>query len=270
MLTYGIPVPIDEVKAAGDSWEVTGYCSTYGNRDLGDDVVMPGAFDDWLAAGKRTRFLFSHRPDMILGTLTEMKSDAKGLFVRGRISKTALGQDVHTLLRDQALDSFSIGYLTRDADRKDGVRYLKQLDLPETSLVALPMNEEATVTAVKSVGAVDIFAYFWDRPDEAEAMLSRLVSKHTLVERAGLVRADLESIGTEFATLAGKGRDLNAAKRQELANLLETFSGLDAVRSELAGLLATDPVHLKVTGTSDGVWLRLELARRRARLAGIN
>jgi HK97 family phage prohead protease len=153
-LCYGAPLPVGEFKAAGDSWEVSGYASTFGNVDFGGDVVMHGAFDDWLTGWKagtnKTRFLFSHQSSMILGRPTEMKVDNRGLFVRAKISKTQLGADVHTLLQDQALESFSIGYIPTDVEFDDsGARKLKTISLPEFSLVAMPMNSEAVVTGFK-------------------------------------------------------------------------------------------------------------------------
>jgi len=96
-LAYGAPQRITEVKAADDGWEVAGYASTW-SRDLGDDIVHPGAFKATLAAGGKVRFLFAHDAAQVLGRPLELKEDATGLFGRFRISKTRLGQDVHTLL----------------------------------------------------------------------------------------------------------------------------------------------------------------------------
>jgi HK97 family phage prohead protease len=154
-LAFGAPLRITEVKAAGDAWEVSGYASTY-DRDLGDDVVIPGAFQKSLTAGRPVRFLYSHDPSQVLGTVQELKEDEKGLFGRFKISQTALGKDVHTLLKDGALDSFSIGYLPTDFehDRKAGVRKLTEVELLEVSVVAMPMNPAAVVTGVKALDGV--------------------------------------------------------------------------------------------------------------------
>jgi HK97 family phage prohead protease len=149
-ITYGAPVPVAEVKASDDGWEVAGYASTW-DRDLGGDVVHPGAFKGTLEAGGKVRFLYAHDAAQVLGKPLELREDERGLFGRFRISKTRLGQDVHQLLVDGALDSFSIGFVARDFDRdeKSGVRNLKGVDLLECSLVALPMNPAATITNVK-------------------------------------------------------------------------------------------------------------------------
>jgi HK97 family phage prohead protease len=152
-LDYGAPLPVAEVKAAGsgDGWEVAGYASTW-DRDLGGDVVHPGAFRGHLEGGAKVRFLYAHDPAQVLGRALELREDDRGLFGRFRISQTRLGQDVHTLLRDGSLDSFSIGFIPRDFERdeKSGVRNLKAVELVECSVVAMPMNPAAVVTAVKA------------------------------------------------------------------------------------------------------------------------
>ena len=89
-LAFGAPLRITEVKAAGDAWEVSGYASTY-DRDLGDDVVIPGAFQKSITGGRPVRFLYSHDPSQVLGTVQELREDERGLFKRFKISQTTLG-----------------------------------------------------------------------------------------------------------------------------------------------------------------------------------
>jgi len=141
------------VKAAGDgAWEVSGYASVFGVTDLGQDVVEKGAFAQSLAAGQRVRFLYSHQADQVLGSVLSLEEDAHGLKGHWRISKTRLGEDVHTLLKDGALDSFSIGFLPRDFDydEKAKTRRLKSIELIEVSVVSMPMLPAALVTGVKA------------------------------------------------------------------------------------------------------------------------
>jgi HK97 family phage prohead protease len=152
---YGALLRIEEVKASDSGWEVAGYASTFGNVDHGGDIVEQGAFFDsiaqWKSGQKKIRFLFSHRADQVLGVPLELREDSKGLFARAKISQTSLGSDVHTLLKDGAVDSFSIGYVPESFEFDEGgnVRRLKQVDLLEWSVVAIPMNDMAGVTNVK-------------------------------------------------------------------------------------------------------------------------
>ena len=152
-LAYGAPLRIGELKDADDGWEVAGYASTWA-RDLGNDVVHPGAFKSTLSSGARVRFLYAHDAASVLGRPLELKEDATGLHGVFKISKTRLGHDVHTLLQDGSLDSFSIGFLAKDFDydEKAGVRNLKAIDLLEVSVVSLPMQPQALVTGVKGLG----------------------------------------------------------------------------------------------------------------------
>lgn len=169
---YSPPLRIAEFKG-NDSYEVAGYVSTYGNVDHGGDVVMHGAFDASLDAKTPVRFLYGHDSHSVLGTALELKSDDQGLFGRFKISQTQLGRDVHTLLKDGALDSFSIGYIPSDVEFDDaGTRLLKSVELLECSLVAMPMNPKATVTAVKSEDkATWSTSYINDLPDSAFAAI---------------------------------------------------------------------------------------------------
>jgi HK97 family phage prohead protease len=245
MLGIGLPLHIEEFKAAGTDWEVSGYVSTFGNTDRGYDIVQPGAFDRTLADGHTVKFLHSHKPELVLGVPKELKPDKKGLFARFKISKTQLGQDTHTLLQDGALDSFSIGYIPRgwewqrdDESDYGEVRLLKDLDLLECSLVAVPMNPEATVTGVKNF-------------------------ELSLVQQAATIRADLETILRAARAIKTQDRQLTEIKRQEIAGLLATFAGMDAVRSDLQQIVAAPNT------SAQSIALRLALTRRKLRAAGI-
>jgi HK97 family phage prohead protease len=170
---YGPSQRIGELKAIGDAWEVSGYPSVYGIVDHGNDVVMRGAFDYTLDSSNKVRFLYAHDTRQVLGVPIELRSDDRGLYGRFKISKTQLGQDVHTLLQDKALDSFSIGYVPTDVEYDDaGVRQLKAVDLLEVSLVALPMLDDATVTAVKDDAKATWSTSFMNNlPDSAFAII---------------------------------------------------------------------------------------------------
>ena len=79
-----------------------------------------------------------------------MKSDEKGLWFRAKISNTTLGKDVATLIDDEALTEFSIGYKTEDSIYKDdGVRLLTKLSLYEISVVSRAANPKATLTGTE-------------------------------------------------------------------------------------------------------------------------
>lgn len=247
MLQFGNPVPIEDAKAMKGHWEVSGYLSTYGNADLGLDVVQEGAFDRWLSTGQKTRFLYSHRPDKVLGVYQDIKTDGRGLFARAKISQTPLGEEVYTLVQDGAVDSFSIGYITIEAEKKGRHRHLIDLDLPESSLVAIPMNPQAAVTAWKD----------WVSAFELEA-------EPTLAEKADYLGKALNELMDDTRGLLDSiDRPLSSKKRDELKKLLTLCEGMDDVRTSLKTVLTVPP------GIVEARRLQYELDQRRTRLARV-
>lgn len=143
-----------EIKSLG-AREFEGHGSIFGNVDLGGDIVIPGAFKKSLSqhkkAGSLPAMFWMHQPDKVPGIWTEMNEDEKGLYVRGELVDTPLGNEMRTLLDRKAVRGLSIGYSTIDRDfDKDGNRLLKELDLWEVSIVSLAMNPLAQVDKIKS------------------------------------------------------------------------------------------------------------------------
>ena len=140
------------VKSEGQNLYIEGYAAVYGNVDSYKDIVQAGAFDAFLASedAKRVKFCYSHSMREVIGKVEEMKSDEKGLWFRAKISNTTLGKDVATLIDDEALTEFSIGYKTEDSIYKDdGVRLLTKLFLYEVSVVSRAANPKATLTGTE-------------------------------------------------------------------------------------------------------------------------
>lgn len=144
-----------ELKAVSDK-EIEGYGSTFGNVDLGGDIVMPGAFSRSLAThrtnGTRPKMLWNHDTSGLpIGVWEEFEEDSHGLYLKGRFADTEMGRDVRTLAKMRAIDSMSIGFVPTDAEfSKDGYLLLKEIDLWEVSPVNFPMNPKAVIEAVKS------------------------------------------------------------------------------------------------------------------------
>lgn len=131
-----------------------GYASLFYIRDLGNDIVMPGAFSDSLSQrGLRgVKMLWQHDAAHPIGTWVALAEDRRGLKVEGRLNlEVAKAREVLALMREGSVDGLSIGFRTKRAERdaKSGVRRLYQLDLWEISLVTFPMLPQARVDAVK-------------------------------------------------------------------------------------------------------------------------
>lgn len=150
-----------EVKFATDeAGTVSGYASVFGGEpDSYGDIIAPGAFTASLAehkaAGSAPLMLWQHDPLEPIGVWGELREDATGLFVTGRlVLDTRRGQDAYALLKAGALNGLSIGYRTRSAERRaGGVRVLQNVELIEISLVSIPAASRARVTGVKAAQA---------------------------------------------------------------------------------------------------------------------
>lgn len=150
-----------EVKFATDeAGTVSGYASVFdGEPDSYGDIIARGAFTSSLtehkAAGTTPLLLWQHDPSEPIGVWLELREDKTGLFVTGRlILDTRRGQEAYALLKGGALNGLSIGYRTRDSERRaGGGRILKDLELIEISLVSIPAATRARVTSVKTAQA---------------------------------------------------------------------------------------------------------------------
>jgi len=141
-----------EVKAVADGdsgWEIAGLASTWwGEPDAYNDVVAPGAFAESIAA-RPTKFLYEHYEP--IGKQLELRETDEGLYGRWSVVDTRAGTDAHKLAKAGVLDALSIGYVPLEWElRADGARILRKIDLYEVSCVAIPANEHAVITAVKS------------------------------------------------------------------------------------------------------------------------
>lgn len=132
---------------------IEGYASLFGARDQGGDVVQPGAYGASLAAmaaaGRQVKMLWQHDPAQPIGIWDEVREDASGLYVRGRLlTEVEKGREAAALLSAGAIDGLSIGYRVKRAEKDAaGRRMLHEIELWEVSLVTFPMLPEARVAA---------------------------------------------------------------------------------------------------------------------------
>lgn len=239
---------LTELKELRDAWSFAGYASTFGNVDEGGDVVMRGAFSDTLKLRPKPKLLWAHNQTEPLGVVQSLREDEKGLYGEWKISRTSRGQDAYTLLKDGAVDSMSIGYIPMDFEfTDDGIRKLHAVELLEVSLVAIPMNEEALITAVKERLSEMPFA----------ASFKRLT---TLLEHGA---AEAKALSDRRAEEKRKLSDAHVSAIDEVIEQAEAWL------SQLKALRATDAAPPAPSLGMRSTSVRLEIARRRAAAMGI-
>lgn len=142
---YGILVPWDAPARVYDSFGPTGKPAAY------TEAVARGAFDAAIANPGRTKFLGHHNKQVNpLGRAEVLRNDTAGLYGEMRVSKTLAGDEVLELVRDGALDSFSVSFMPRRNESRGDVFYRLEADLPEASIVTFPAYAGALVGGVRS------------------------------------------------------------------------------------------------------------------------
>ena len=171
----------DGITVKGDH-VIEGYASLFGAWDQGGDVVHKGAYGASLKAiaaeDRSVKMLWQHDPAQPIGVWDEVREDARGLWVRGRLlPEVAKGREAAELIAAGAIDGLSIGYRTVKATKNDkGQRLLTELELWEVSLVTFPMLPSARVAAKSE-----------DMTSEEDAMLRQMAAALRGV-RASLAR----------------------------------------------------------------------------------
>ncbi len=156
----------EETKAVGRVGRIKGYASTFKNVDLGGDTVEPGAFTEWLgelkASGKRIKMTDTHVE--AIGDYDVAKEDEHGLYLEGEPLKGVRAAE-ETMIKAKAevYDSMSIGYRIKKGGffyDDDNVRHLTRLEIPETAILAFPMNPQASIVSAKGLNDIRNFEKF--------------------------------------------------------------------------------------------------------------
>ncbi len=159
-------------SSQGIAW-VTGDASVYGSRNTFGEVFVPGAFRDSLTDPNPLPMVDGHRN--AVGSWPERSETIEKLALAGPISDTQPGREMHTLLRDGALNGLSVAYLplaggvylaapgeTVNYDTPYGpwsctqdrwTIYVSRARLGEVSIVNAPSDEQARVTSVGAMSA---------------------------------------------------------------------------------------------------------------------
>lgn len=159
-----VPFELKAEDVNNDMGLFEGYGSVFGNIDFGGDIIEGGAFTksllDWQAKNQLPQMLGFHRDGNLIGDWLEMVEDSKGLYVKGQLwvkadKRIEQAQVSYNMMRGTGPKGLSIGYSVVDSELVEfnggTVRRLKEIKLYEVSVVGYAMNEEADVTAVKSL-----------------------------------------------------------------------------------------------------------------------
>ncbi|WP_434672171.1 HK97 family phage prohead protease [Pseudomonas sp. R1-15] len=144
-----------ELKTVDDAGNFEGYAAVFNNVDLGDDVILPGAFTRVKSTrGGKLKLALYHDLTRLVGAADYIQDD-HGLLLKGRVNlAVSYARDAYELMKAEILDSMSIGFNTikESFEERAGrrVRIIKEAELWEASFVPFGMNPEAQILSVKS------------------------------------------------------------------------------------------------------------------------
>ena len=142
-----------KIKSLNEQGKIEGYASIFDELDRNGDVVERGAFRKAIkefAEGKKPKLLWQHDTTEPIGIIDELFEDEHGLFVKAHLlMDLPKAKEVYLLLKNKALDNFSIGYRIRNHFIKNKQKHLTDIELLEVSIVTFPACESATIDAVK-------------------------------------------------------------------------------------------------------------------------
>ena len=119
----------------------------------GQEIDLTGNLKERFEAGaiqnlQDVKLFYGHEEP--IGKVVEGRDTEEGYEIVARISDTPRGNEVYTLLKDDVLNRFSVGFFPVK-DRKEGQTIVRELvDLKEVSVVPFPAFEGAKITEVRS------------------------------------------------------------------------------------------------------------------------
>ncbi len=178
------------------------------------------------AEGSTDVKLFSQHREVI-GKVTKQEEREEGLWIEAKISDTTLGRDSYTLLKDQVIDSFSIGFLpVEETQASDGLVTRTKIQLREVSCVTFPAYKTAKISEVRE-----------DSTNKGENMTEE-VNKADLSE----LREDVAELTRSVALLDSKPAEPAVLTR----NFGELVKGLaegdEAITRAYEGAISADAV----------------------------
>jgi hypothetical protein len=240
-----------EVRSGGDGRTVYGIACPFNSpapiNEWGvryTEQFASGAFARTIAhQNGRVKFLAQHDQRAFpLGVSEVLREDAAGLYGEFRVSKTERGDEALELIRDGALDGFSIGFSSLRSDpmqpRNDAIVTRQEVRLIEVSAVSFPAYADALMGGVRAEDA-ERLAEFLDllRADADPAVLARLD------EVAGL--AELQRAGKQLSTAS------MATLQTVLDHIAAADKHVDAAQPVLAALMGVKNPDEDEDGTDD-------------------
>jgi HK97 family phage prohead protease/HK97 family phage major capsid protein len=161
---------------------ITGIAVPYGqDANIGGMYIerfAPGAID----SVEDVKLFYGH--EQPIGIVTEGRDVEGGFEITAKVSETSLGNDVLTLMRDGALNKFSVGFVPVSQEKDGSTITRTKVSLKEVSVVPFPAYAGASITEVRE-----------ESPSEPE------IITETESELENNIELDVRSVQDEVAEL---------------------------------------------------------------------
>jgi len=141
-----------EVRLDAETREVTGLAVPYGSTaDIGGiyrEAFAPGA----IRSVEDVKLFWQHSEP--IGKILEGRDTEAGFEIRAMISDTPRGNEAYTLLKDNVINKFSVGFVPVEQTRDGDLVTRTLVDLKEVSLVSFPAFSGASVAEVREESTV--------------------------------------------------------------------------------------------------------------------
>jgi HK97 family phage prohead protease/HK97 family phage major capsid protein len=136
-----------EVRADIEERTVTGIAVPYGQ-----DANIGGAYVERFTRGaidsiEDVKLFYGHEEP--IGKVVEGRDTDNGFEIVAKVSQTARGEEVLTLMRDGVLNKFSVGFVPVESERDGQTITRTKVALKEVSVVPFPAYSGATITEVR-------------------------------------------------------------------------------------------------------------------------
>lgn len=228
-----------EKKEAGEDGilHIKAYALAFNNVDSWGDIIAPGACDEFLKSEnlQRMALCYQHNINEVVGVITAVGVDEKGMWIEADVLPTTTGKDVQTLIKAGAVKEFSIGYYAEQYhyEKRDGyaydIRVLDAITIVEVSPVTRAANPQAVLIDAKNEGegAEEKNEVQEDAPEEIKEENSNHNNKEAM-ENMEMKQA-LEAAQAELKTT----KETAEKQAQEINNLDESIKAQQVVIDEL-------------------------------------
>lgn len=145
-----------------DSRTVSGYFSSFGNKDLDGDIILKGAFAKSIqehgpssTSPQKIAFLYQHDIKEPIGRITKLAEDDNGLYFEAELDTTPRGNQVLKQYKSGTLNQHSIGFrYIHDKIKYDtgtDAYLVAEVKLFEGSVVTIGANENTPFMGFKAI-----------------------------------------------------------------------------------------------------------------------